>query len=309
MKSLALLLALPLLYWQQGIETAPALKAAGIERLAVPPAQAAAWREAGFAAEPVEWSTRELLQTPRIVGRANVASATRRPWLDANGWRFVRNPAGRFAYDLPLGKAALAVAEAFAYNADAVLLIDPSDLVEFGKLLAWLRLTPELELSTIADIGLVDDGSPLVGEVMNLLARRNLLFRLVIAPSPQLALNIQLGSQEFPREAAADPSEFALRVRRQLTDERRSLRIYGTELVLARLLGNSRSARLHLINYSGREVEGLRVRVRGAYAKGAAKVMGVERATLDDYVVDGGATEFTLARMGVYAVIDLSALK
>src|SRR5205085_7854874 len=70
---------------------------------------------------------REKLLVPRLAGRANVASATSRPWLDANGWRFLRNPQGKFYYELPAGKAALAAAEAFVYNADVLLKIDPAD--------------------------------------------------------------------------------------------------------------------------------------------------------------------------------------
>ena len=34
---------------------------------------------------------------------------------------------GKYRYDLPAGKAALAAAEAFAYGADALLKIDPAD--------------------------------------------------------------------------------------------------------------------------------------------------------------------------------------
>ena len=75
----------------------------------------------------------------RVAGRADVASATRRPWIDANGWRFARNPAGEFYYDLPQGKAAMAIAEAFAYNADAILKIDPADLAEAGAMFAFIK--------------------------------------------------------------------------------------------------------------------------------------------------------------------------
>ena len=78
----------PLIYWTAGIETAEALKRAGIERIAAPPDKAEAWRGAGFkvvAAGQAEFDRREKLLTPRIAGRADVASATRRPWIDANG--------------------------------------------------------------------------------------------------------------------------------------------------------------------------------------------------------------------------------
>ncbi|MEP7272498.1 MAG: hypothetical protein ABI882_13425, partial [Acidobacteriota bacterium] len=39
---------LPRLYWVQGIETAPALKQAGIQQIAVPPDKLDGWRKAGF---------------------------------------------------------------------------------------------------------------------------------------------------------------------------------------------------------------------------------------------------------------------
>src|SRR3712207_2167291 len=124
MSLLLLLLSLPLLYWQGGIDSAPALKRAGIERLSVPSEQVESWRKAGFsvtAMSQAELASREKLPTPGITARAGVASPTRSPWVDANGWRFLRdlsrNGMGRYYYDLPAGKAALAAAEAFAYGA------------------------------------------------------------------------------------------------------------------------------------------------------------------------------------------------
>lgn len=306
-----LLAALPLIFWPHGVETAPALKQAEVQRIAAPPDNAEAWRSAGFEVVPMseaELQAREKLAVPRLAGRANVASPTRRPWIDANGWRFIRQPAGKFYYDLPAGRAAFAAAEAFAYGADTVLKIDPSDLEAAGKMLAFLgKLTPN-DMPPVADIGVVDDGSPLVGEVMNLLSRRNLLFQPVKTASPKLKLNIQLGTKEFPKEEAENPSDFAQKVRRLLTDERRTIRIYGSETVIARLTGDGRGVRLHLLNYSGREIEGLRIRLRGIYAKGEAFVAGVGRAAVEDYAAAGGVTEFTIAKMNSYAVIDLPTL-
>jgi hypothetical protein len=252
---------------------------------------------------------REKLLVPRLAGRANVASATRRPWIDANGWRFVLKPAGQFWYDLPQGKGPLAAAEAFVYNADVVLKLDPADVDETTLLLSFLKFLPRLEAPFVADIGVVNDGSPELGEVLNLLTRRNLLFRLVKTPNPQLRLNIQLGTKEYPREAAADPSEFALRIRRQLTDEQRSLRLYNTELVLCRLQSDGQRARVHLLNYSGRELEGVRVRVRGVFNQSSAYAFGVKKVTLEDLALDAEGTEFTLDRLGVYTVVDLGAVK
>jgi hypothetical protein len=139
---------------------------------------------------------------------------------------------------------------------------------------------------------------------MNLLARRNLLFQVVQAPSG-FRINIAVGSAAYPRAEASDPSAFALKIRRQLTDEERSLRVYGSEVVIGRLTGDAQRVRLHLINYGGREIEGLRVRLRGAYRGGEAYVAGAGRLALQDHVVADGVTEFSIPRIATYAVVDL----
>ena len=257
----------------------------------------------------IDDASRALLPVPGIVARAGVASPTRSPWIVANGWRFVRQPGAKFRYELPAGKAALAAAEKHAYGADALLKIDPADADALRGIAAFLETIPPADLPPIADIGVVDDGTPIAGEMMNLLARRNLLYEIVKAPSPRLRINITLGSREYPVEEAADPSAFALKIRRQLTDEQRTLRVYGSEVVIARLTGDGRRARLHLINYGGREIEGLRVRLRGAYATAAVYMQGRGVESAQDYVVADGATEFSLPRLGVYAAIDLSAAR
>lgn len=308
----ALLSALPLLYWTQGVETAPAVKEAGIDRLGVPAERARDWTAVGLsvvAIEPGDLASRRRLVPPGITAKAETVSATRSPWIFANGWRFTRDGRGRYVSRPPAGKAALAAAEAFAYGADVVVALDPADLAEAGRMSAFLRELPGRDLPAVSDFAVVDDGSPLVAEVMNMLARRNLLFRAVSAPSPQHALNVRVGSKEHPKKEAADPSAFALKVRRQLTDERRSLRLYGSEAVIGRLTAEAGRARLHLINYGGREVEGLRVRVLGAFPEGEAFVAGLGRVALDEHVVADGATEFTLASVGLYTVVDLSAAK
>jgi hypothetical protein len=252
-------------------------------------------------------TSREALPAPGVTARAGVASPTRSPWIVANGWRMTRQPAAKYRYDLPAGKAALAAAEAFAYGADALLKIDPADEAGLEAMLKSLEALPAADLPAIADIGVVDDGSPITGEVMNLLARRNLLYQVVKSPSARLRLNIVMGSREFPLADAADPSAFALKIRRQLTDEQRTLRVYGSEVVIGRLTGDAGRIRLHLINYGGREIEGLRLRLRGAYGTGDAYVEGTGRVPLQDHVVADGATEFSLPRMKTYAVIDLKA--
>ena len=309
---LLLAVSLPCVYWRQGIETRAMLEAAGIKRLCVAPERADAWRAAGFTVTPLseaELASREALPSPGIAPRAGLASPTRSPWIVANGWRFTRRPGTKYVYDVPAGKAALAAAEAFAYGADVVLKIDPADVGTLGAMLTFLEALPAVDLPTVSDVAMVDDGSAITGEVMNLLARRNLLFQVVQAPSPRFPVTIRIGTPEYPREEAADPNGFALKIRRQITDEQRTLRVYGSEVVIGRLTGDARRARLHLINYGGREIEGLRIRLRGSYGDGEALVSGAGRLPLQDRVVAGGATEFSVPRIVTYAVIDLEAVR
>jgi hypothetical protein len=296
--------------WTQGPESADALKQAGIERIAVPPAQLAAWKEAGFAAVAVddaELAARVLLTPPGISPRRNRASSTQAPWVDGNGWRFLRDGAARYRYKLPAGRASFAAAEAYAYGADVLLEIDPADLKDLGAMLAFLAQLPAYDAAPVADFGVVDDGTPVVGEVMNLLVRRNLLFAAVRAPSPQFKINVKVGSKRYPQQQALDRSGFAMKIRRELGDERRTLRLYGSEGVIARLVGDGARRRLHLLNYGGRALEGLRVRVRGTFPEGSGYVSGLGPVALEERVVEKGATEFTLPRIGVYTVVDLRA--
>jgi hypothetical protein len=307
---IVLLAALPALYWAQPVETAPAVRRAGIDRLCVPPEAVRAWRDAGLAAVPFgekERAERAKLRAPGVAGRAEVASATHRPWVFANGWRFLRAGDGRYFCEAPARQAALAAAEAFVYGADVVLAVDPVGIEDLGRMLAFLSSVPEADLPPAADIAVQDDGSALVGEVLNLMARSNLLFRIVREPAPDVPLNVRVGSEEFPRKSALDPGAFALAVRRRLTDERRSLRLYGSEAVLGRLTRDSSRARLHLLNYGGRPIEGLRIRLRGGWSAPEALVFGEGRAAVEDYVSGDGATEFSLATLGAYAVVDLRA--
>jgi hypothetical protein len=49
----------------------------------------------------------------------------------------------------------------------------------------------------------------------------------------------------------------------------------------------------------------LRARLRGVFRTGDALVAGIGRAPLGDQVSADGATEFSLARLTTYAVVDL----
>ncbi len=93
-------------------------------------------------------------------------------------------------------------------------------------------------------------------------------------------------------------------MRARLTDEQRSLRIYGSEVVVARLTGGTARVRLHLINYGGRDIEGLRVRLRGTYRRARPMSRAPARAARRLTVADG-STEFSLPRLATYAVVDL----
>lgn len=290
---IVLALSLPCVYLAADADSRARLEAAGVKHVC----------------SDAELASRERLEVPGIQARAGVASPTRSPWIVANGWRVMRRPNAKYIYDVPAGKAALAAAEAFAYGADAALKIDAADLASAGAMFTFLERVPSVDLPAVADLAVVDDGSAITGEVMNLLARRNLLFQVVQAPSSQFRINVAVGSREYPREEAADPSAFALKIRRQLADEQRSLRLFGSEVVICRLTGTAGRRRLHLINYGGRDIEGLRVRVRGAYRGDEALVSGAGPLKLQDRVVVDGATEFSLPRLTTYAVIDLESVR
>ena len=155
-------------------------------------------------------------------------------------------------------------------------------------------------MPTMANIGVIDDGSPDTGELMNLLTRRNLLYRIVTAPDPHLDLNIR------PKSEGADPSKLAQKIRAELTDEKRLLRLYGSEVVIARLVGAGGRVRIHLLNYANRPVTGLRVRVLGNYPNWQVAAYDKPNLKLEDLATADGATEFTVPEISTYAVIDLS---
>jgi hypothetical protein len=140
---------------------------------------------------------------------------------------------------------------------------------------------------------------------MNLLARRNLLFQAVAKPAAGLGVNVTLGSREFPAREAADPGALALKVRRALGDDRRSLRLFGSEVVIGRLAGDAGRLRIDLLNYGGRDALALRVRVRGRYAAAPVLAAGQGPVAMEDYALEDGATEFTIPRLGPYARVDL----
>jgi len=296
---------LPGLYWDQSAQTADAVKKAGVERVYVPAGQEAAWKAAGIEAEAFDAAKFVKLPAPGVEYKMDVAAATSMPWVDANGWRLERDGRNQYYYDVPWRRAALAAAEAYVYGVDAVVHAEARDLAAFGQMLGFLRTIDGPVMPVAANIGIIDDGSDETGEVLNLLSRKNLLYRVIRAPDAKYDLNVQIGTKEFPKEEAADPFGFAALVRQKLTDEKRLLRIFGSDVVLGRLNGDDGRLRVHLINYGGGKVDGLRVRVRGEYRHGKLKAFAVKDAALTDYAVADGGTEFTIPQMSVYAVVDL----
>jgi hypothetical protein len=246
------------------------------------------------------------LPVPKVEYRIKEASASRSPWIDANGWQLLRAPARRYYYDVPAESVALAAAEAFTYGAKADLHTESAGAAIFHRMLHFLREIPESDLPAMANIGVIDDGSPDTGELMNLLSRRNLLYRIVTAPDPRLDLNIRLGSQEYPKSEAADPSKLAQKIRSELTDEKRLLRVYGSDVMIARLVGTGDRVRIHLLNYANRPVTGLRVRVLGNYPNWRVAAYDQPDLKLEDLRTADGATEFTVPEISTYTVIDLS---
>jgi hypothetical protein len=304
---LLLAAALPTLFWDGPPDTASVLREAGIERIQVPAAQLDAWKGVGqLIVEGAGLLDAVKLTAPGVQYRANVASATTTPWLISNGWRILRNPQARFLYEAQGVKSALAAAEAFCFGAYAVVHTDAAGLKPFAEMLAALRGVGA-NGQVVADIGFIDDGSPAAGEVVNLLVRDNLMFQLLTRPDPRLRLNVRFGSKDFPAEEAKNPGMMAHDIRGRLTDEKRSVRIFGSAVVLARLTSARDGVRVHLLNYAGaeRKIDGLRVRVLGRYPKSRVTVVGSQGVELLDYLLDADATEFTLPELKTYAVIDL----
>jgi hypothetical protein len=302
-------LLLPVLFWDKGPETAQQLTRAHIQHVAVPEAALAAWKSVtGLSVESVDTGRLIKLLAPGVTMRAREASATRAPWVNSNGWKFVRQPDGRFFYDVAGKGAALAAAEAFAFGANAVIRTDEAGLPALGQMLQYLERAGQKQLPVVSDIGFLDDGSPASGEFLNLMIRRNLLVRLVRQPDSKLPLTVQLGSPDYPKSEASDPKLLAEKARAHLTDEKRSLRIYGSEVTVGRLSGNEKEARLFLLNYGVQRtpVNGLRVRVAGVYPKVTATQFDATDTKLLDVCIDKTGTEFTLPQLETFAIIDLT---
>ena len=272
--------------------------------------------EQGIAgAAPSDTSGFQEVPSPGVRYLPNVARATNVPWIDSNGWRFARGLRNANYAKVPAGSAALAAAEAFVFSIDAIVDPDPKDVDDLGAMLRFIRSQAAPPMPELVNIGVVDDGSPVMGEVLNLLTRRNLLFRVVKKPDPGLDLNVQLGTSDFPSEAAANPYEFAARVRTKLGDDKRLVRLYGTNTVIARLTGDAKRARLYLLAFGARRQQenagsqAFRVRLVGRYRPLKFSGYGAaNEATLGDLRNPGNTTEFWVPDFRICAVIDLERI-
>lgn len=253
----------------------------------------------------------QAVPAPAIRNVANAAFATTDPWIESNGWRFQRGTRQATYATLPAGSAGLAAAEAFTFGVDAILNPDPADVQELGRVLAFLKAHDQPRLPSLANIGVVDDGTPAMGEALNMLTRRNLLYRVVRQPDRRLDLTVRLGTRDFPADAVLNPSEFAARVRAKLGDDKRLVRLYGSATAIVHLTGAGDRARLHVLSYSrNRTQPGLRVRLVGRYQPvGVAAYGAASDATLADVRHPGRTTEFSLPTFSTLAIVDLTAMR
>lgn len=293
---------LPRLFVDAGPESAPKIKEAGIQAVAVSAAQSAAWKGVeGIKIEIIDAARAVKLRPPTVDYRANQGSASRAPWINSNGFRYLRQPQAVFLYDVKGAQAAIAAAEAFMFGGNALIQSDEAGLKPLAEMLATLRAIPEADLPPVTDVVFQDDGSAAAAEVMNMMVKNNLLFRRANAPDRAAKLNVKLGTSDFPAEDAKNPGKMAQLIRSTLTDDKRSVRVYGSVTVVARVVGNADRVRIHLLNYAGAErgVSGLRVRVLGKYSKH-------NQPNLLDFTLEPDATEFTLPELKTYTVIDLT---
>jgi hypothetical protein len=263
-------------------------------------------------AAPSDAAAFQAVPAPGLRSVRNDAQATVAPWVDSNGWRFQRGLKRANYEKLPAGASLLAAAEAFTFGVDAIVNPDAADLEELGRLIAFLKANSRPALPAVANIGVVDDGSPEVGEVLNMLTRRNLLYRVVPKGDRSLGVTVEIGTPAFPRDALTNPSDFAARVREALGDDRRSVRLYGTSTVIAHLTGDDTRTRLHLLSYSrNRHQASVRVRVLGRYQPASVAAFGASAGAVlaDVRQLENAATEFSVPPFSTIAIVDLDRLR
>src|SRR4051794_34813068 len=162
---------LPGLLWDQPVDTAPALKKAGITAIAVPSERAKEWASTDIRATAVDVSQWKKLSTPNVDYQLGRSGATGAPWINSNLWEIARTPSATFVYDVPRNAVALAMAEAYASGAKAYLRVKPDAIDDYAAMLKFLIALEPRALPARANIAVVDDGSEEIPEVLNLLSR------------------------------------------------------------------------------------------------------------------------------------------
>jgi hypothetical protein len=265
-----------------------------------------------LAPAPADPSSFQAVPAPGLRSVRNDAQATSAPWVDSNAWRFERGLRRAHYEKLPAGAAPLAAAEAWAFGVEAIINPDPADLDEVGRIVTFLGARQRDALPPLANIGVVDDGSAAMGEVLNMLTRRNLLYRIVPRGDRTLDVTMEVGAPAFPRDRLTDPGDLAARAREALGDDRRLVRLYGTSTAIVRLTGDGTRARLHLVSYSrNRNQPSIRVRVLGRYRPAAVAAFGAppDAAVTDLRHPDDAATEFSLPPFSTIAIVDLERMR
>lgn len=233
---------------------------------------------------------------PGVQFRRNMAMATSAPWVDSNLWKYRREQKMQYLCDVRQKSVVLAAVEAFMENVNVSLQTAPEQRKDYDEILAFLKQIPEGPTRPWANYAVSDDGSAQAGEVMNLLARRNMLYE--VKPGSPIALTAKMTN---PYDAMQD-------IREKFGDEKRNLRLFGSELTLAELSRDGKKVRLQLINYGTRPVEYLRVRLLGKVQQSSLKayIFRSPNPVFKDWTFEGGATEFTLESLPVFGVLDLN---
>ena len=182
-------------------------------------------------------------------------------------------------------------------------------------MLRFVKAHEHAPLPPLANVAVLDDGSPQMGEILNLLTRRNLLYRVVSAPDPTVP-TVRLGSADFPAESARNPSDFAARVREKIGDDNRLVRVYGTSTAIARLTRDGKRTRLFLVAYSGnrrrpgRNQQHVRIRLLGRHEPVSLAAYGASPdAKLLDVEHPGNTTEFSLPTFSTLAIVDFTTAR
>jgi hypothetical protein len=307
-KALLAFAILPTLFWDGGPDTSSALRNAHIDSIRVPAASVEPWLKVpGIASEPGDPEHAVKLIVPGVEYLSYDASATHAPYINSNGSRYLRNPGAQFFLNAPGAAAVLAAAEGYMFAAAPMIKTDADALAPLGEMLAFLKTLPQERWPALANVGFIDDGSPASAERMNLMIVRNLLFRRLAAPDLALDLMVRPGSTDFPEAAWQNPDLLEHVMRSKLTDEKRLVRVYGSDVVIARLEGNESELQLHLLNYAAgeRHPQSVRIRVLGKWQGHKLCAFGEPDARLADYAVASDATEFTLPELKTYAVVIL----